>query len=186
MNLKALIIGSHLLYARNGAAAINGAVNGVGGAAVVVASNLKPDTSMPGNWPFAGRVQDCDIKPQMTKNDVMSPSPGAYRRTDQLVSKASLDIDFAVQDVSELFFEMLLLAGGGPIANDFAPMTAVGQVLGWWKLQQYDQGDNLRNVIDVWGYMTVSAQKFDDKPIVAKFSLAVLYNALNSGVLSLA
>ena len=180
MNLRALIIGSHLMLARNGAATTSG------GDALTVAYNAKPDTSLATNWPFVGRIEDCTITPKLTEDEIMSPSPGAYRRTDVLIGSANLDLKFTVQDVSELFFEMLMLANGGPITTDYAPMMAVGQVLGWWKCQQYSQDDAVRNVFDLWAICTVSATKMDNKRIKAEFNVKGLYNALNTGVLSLA
>jgi hypothetical protein len=181
-----MIIGSHLLLARDGAAATNGAIDGAGGAAVVVAYNLKPDTSMPANWMDIGSIEDCNIDPKATEDEIMAPTPGAYRRVDILTSMAKLDLSFTVQDTSELFFEMLMQAGGGPIEADYAPMTATGRVKGWWKTQQYDQGDAVRNVFDVWAICNVKATKMDNKRIKAQFEVKALFNALNTGVLSLA
>jgi len=182
MNLRKLVIGSQLFFAREGT------VIGVAPAAHTVSQAWKPDVEEAPpytHWASLGGCVDFTPTPKVTEQDVMEPTPGAYRRTDVVVTGTALDLSFSLTNVSELFFESLLLAGGA-ITDDYQPGTGSGQIRGWLKCQQYDQGDAQRNVFDVYVSGMFKAQKMENKLIVAQFDAKVLYSALQSGNLSLA
>ena len=177
MNVNPLIIGSQLFFARSGAT-IDGNV---------VSATSKPDTTPTTNWTNIGRVLSATPQPKLEEEAIIAPSPGAYRRADILTKTVALDLEFQLTDVSELFFEMLLLANGGTtgITADYQPLSGLGEIRGWFKCQQYDQSNTLRNVFDVWARAKVNAQKMDNNIIKSTMVVNVFDNALNTGTLTL-
>jgi len=184
LHLRKLVIGSHLFFAREGTviAAVSPDPGGT------VSPSYKPPLSGSANdpnWPELGVVENFTPTPKVDEEDVMAPSPGAYRRVDSIVKSTTLDLAFTLKDVSELFFEGLLLAGGA-ITADYTPTSGSGQLRGWFKCTQYDQGDVLRNVFDVYVAAKIKATKMDNNLIKAEIDAKVLFSTLNSGTLTLA
>jgi hypothetical protein len=181
MNLRKLVIGSQLLFVREGTV--------IGTAPGNTVSQLyKPEVEAQApyvNWASLGEVQDFTPTPKTNETDIVAPSPGAFRRTDVITTSTTLDLSFSLFNVSELFFESILLAGGPITANAYQPGVGSGQVRGWLKCQQYDQGDVLRNVFDVYVSGTFKGAKQENKLIIAQLDCKVLYSALQSGNLTL-
>jgi len=179
--LRNLVLGSHLLFAREGT------VIGVAPDSHTVGKTYKPDVEEAApyvNWVDIGTVQDFQPTSKDNAFDIIAPSPGAYRRTDEIVVGATLDLAFSLFDTSELFFESTLLAGS-PITAAYNPATGTGRIRGWFKCQQYDQGDALVNVFDVYGAGMFKSDKQGNKLIIATLNIKVLYSALQSGNLTL-
>jgi hypothetical protein len=182
MNLRKLVIGSQLLFAREGT------VIGVAPTTNTVSQAYKPDVEDAPpyvNWTSLGEVRDFLPTAKAEETDIIAPSPGAFRRTDSVVTSTTLDLAFALYNVSELFFESILLAGGPITANAYQPGVGTGKIRGWLKCQQYDQTDTLRNVFDVYISGAFKGEKQDNKLIVATLDCKVLYSALQSGNLTL-
>jgi len=179
--LRKLVLGSHLLFAREGT------VIGVAPDVNTVGKTFKPEVEAAppyNNWVSLGDIQDFQPKPKVEATDVMAPSPGAYRRTEEVVTGRSLDLSFSLMDTSELFFESLMLAGSA-ITAAYNPATGTGRIRGWFKCQQYDQEDALANVFDVYGSGEFTTEKQGNKLIIATLNVKVLYSALQSGNLTL-
>jgi hypothetical protein len=175
MNLKKLIFGNHVAFAREGAVA-DGNQN--------ASAAYKPVSGAAGNWTSVGSVLDCEIKNNPQEDEILAPAPGAYEVEDIIVKARRLALDLTVQDGSEALFEMLLL-NNGAITDAFVPLSASGQIKGWWQLKQYDQTDTQRSLLEVWAIGVVKAQKFDNNLVRYKLNLRVLANSLNVGTLSL-
>ena len=185
MNNRKLVIGSQLFFAREGIV-----VAGVGNPAVgggTVSQYYKPPVgeAIPDiNWASLGEVQNFTPTPKIEETDIIAPAPGAYQRTDSIVTGRSLDLAFVLYNVSELFFESLLL-GKADNEGDYAPLSATGTIRGWLKAQQYDQGDTLRNVFDVYVSGKFKAAKMENKVIMAEMDCKVLFSTLASGTVTL-
>ena len=124
MNNRKLVIGSQLFFAREGIV-----VAGVGNPAVgggTVSQYYKPPVgeAIPDiNWASLGEVQNFTPTAKIDRTDIIAPAPGAYQRTDEIVTGRTLDLAFVLYNVSELFFESLLL-GKADAQGDYAPLVA--------------------------------------------------------------
>ena len=114
----------------------------------------------------------------------MAPSPGAYRRTDVVPTSTTLDLKFTLFNLSELVFESTMLAAAAITANAYQPGMGSGKIRGWLKCQQYDQGDVLRNVFDVYVVGQFDGEKMENKLIKPVLNCKVIYSALASGNLT--
>lgn len=171
--LRKLVIGSHLFFAREGAVIDE----------ITVSRTAKPDAEPIANWTNIGVVQDFQPKPKTESTDTYAPSPGAYRRDDEVVTSRALDLSFSLVEVSPLFFESILMAGGA-IAAAYNPASGTGRIRGWFKCQQYSQDDDLINVLDVYGAATFESEKQGNKLIIPTLNLKVLYSTLQTGNLT--
>jgi len=184
MNIRSLLLGSHVLFAREGLT-----ISGTGGGTVsqvykpVVAAPSDPPVADP-NWPEIGIVADCNIMPKITEEDVMGPMPGRLQRLDVLATSSTLDLSITFKQVNELFFEAALLAAGA-ITGDYQPGVGTGQIRGWIKCQQYDANNVIRNVMDLYVSGVIKTFKADDKSVKPVADFKVIYSALASGTLSL-
>lgn len=178
LNLRKMVIGSHLLFAREGTL-IN---------ASPVSQIFKPEVEAQppyANWTDLGEVYDFMPDHKETEEDIMAPSPGAYRRTDNVVTSTTLDLTFTLANMSELVFESIMQAAAAITANAYQPGMGTGKLRGWVKCQQYGQDNALRNVFDVYVSGTFKGQKLDSKLIKPELTCKVLYSALASGNLTL-
>jgi hypothetical protein len=178
MNLRKLVIGNHLLFAREG---VEIGEN-------IVSRTFKPEVEAQPpytNWMDLGEIQSFTPDPKVEETDVIAPSPGRYRRTDNIVTSTTLDLNFELMNVSEIFFESILQANGAITNGAYQPNTGSSKIRGWAKVQQYDQDDGLVNVFDVYISGAFKGTKLENKLIVAELDCKVLYSALQSGNLTL-
>jgi hypothetical protein len=145
--------------------------------------NTKPATEVA--WISVGDIEDMNFNPKRTEEEVFSPSPGNYRLSTILVKTTDLQLDFTLQDMSELFLE-LLTSSIGPIVSAYQPYTGSGVLTGWFRVTQFSQADTQNNILEVWGRATADATKFSNELAKGKISLRAMVNPLNSGILTLA
>lgn len=188
LNQKRLVIGAHLSYSLLGAAITNS------GGAAVTSTTVKPDGTTPGDWNIFATVVDCNIDNKRTEEDVHVPAPGAYQRDDILTTLILQGLDLTLNEVNELVLQSLLLSGtigagsvsGGTVTPaTFSPGTTLGEVRGWFRLQNYAQNNSLILDWQFYGRAIVKSLKAENKHVMPKLEIAKFYNALESGSSSL-
>ena len=178
LHIRDQIIGNQLFFVREGVTVDS----------VTVSAAVKPDTDPTTNWITIGTAEKVQVKQEVERLRLMSPQPGAYGLKKTLTRSKGLTLTCTIQELSELFYEMLFLAQGGAagagLTADYVPLSGDGIVRGWLKVQQYDQDNVLRNVVDLWVELTTDDITFDDNLAKWPLKAAVLKNALNTGTLS--
>jgi hypothetical protein len=140
-------------------------------------------------WLSMGDIEDANFDPTRDEVEVFSPSPGHYVMSAKLVKFARLKVDFTLQDMSELFFEMLMSAkgpiGSGSSGGPFIPYSATGVINGWFRCIQFGQADAQNVIFAAWGRATAQAVRFGNDIAKGKVAFELLDNPNNSGILSL-
>jgi len=169
-----MLVGNWLYFARDG-----DTIN----TEVVAVDNKPPHT--PAEWPAVGDVEEANLTPNITEEEVYSPlTAGGYGLSETFNKTSKLTIACVIQDMSELFFELLTLSTK-PVSGAIVPMSASGRLKGWWNLVQRDQEGNQVSTIEVWARAKVEATKFGNNHAKGTLTLDVLVNALNSGDLDI-
>ena len=139
-------------------------------------------------WLTVGDIEDANLTPKRTEQEVFSPAPGNYRLSQIFVKTIDLTLDLTLQDMSELFLELLTSSIGpiDPASGAYQPYSGSGVLTGWFRVTQFGQSDTQNNILEVWGRATADATKFGNEHAKGKISLRVLVNPLNSGIATLA
>jgi hypothetical protein len=149
--------------------------------------NTPPATES--QWLSMGDIEDANFDPTRDEVEVFSPSPGHYVMSAKLVKFSRLKVDFTLQDMSELFFEMLMSAkgpiGSGSSGGPFIPYSATGVINGWFRCIQFGQQDSQNNLFVAWGRATAQAVRFGNDIAKGKVAFELIDNPYNSGILSL-
>jgi hypothetical protein len=172
--MKDLILGMHLLFAREGETIDGG----------VVSATYKPDTTPEANYTAVATVEDWEpsfVPKIITRR---APSPGKYRDRKSIIVSSELTYALSLQEWSEMTFAELLLGGNKPVAGVFTPNSMDALLTGWWIMQGYDQEDNEIVVLNVWGEATVKPYKFGEKLDPYALQIRQLYSTLNTGSVS--
>jgi hypothetical protein len=174
LTLRDQTIGNQVFFAREGTT-IDG---------VVVAADAKPDATPSTNWTLhpIGTVEECRITPTVERIKRYAPSPGSYRLRKQITTRRELVIRLTIQELSETFWELLLLSGTEikTGALDYVPMAGNGIVRGWFKFQQYDADDTLRNAMDLWCEANTEESTMGKDLLSYPLILNVISNPLNN------
>lgn len=140
-------------------------------------------------WMSVGDIEDANFNPTRDEVEVFSPSPGHYVLSEKLTKFSRLTVEFTLQDMSELFFEMLMSSrgpiGSGSSGGPFIPYSATGVIRGWFRCAQFGQGDSQNNIFTAWGRATAQATRFGNDIAKGKVNFELLNNPQNSGTLSL-
>jgi hypothetical protein len=140
-------------------------------------------------WISMGDIEDANFNPTRDEAEVFSPSPGHYVLSEKLTKFSRLSVEFTLQDMSEVFFEMLMSAkgpiGSGSSGGPYSPYTATGVIRGWFRCAQFGQDDAQNNIFVAWGRATAQATRFGNDIAKGKVTFELLANALNSGTMSL-
>jgi hypothetical protein len=156
-----------------------------------VANSIDENTqpASEGAWISVGDIEDANFNPTRDEVEVFSPSPGHYVMSEKLTKFSRLSVEFTLQDMSELFFEMLMSArgpiGSGSSGGPYSPYTATGVIRGWFRCAQFGQDDAQNNIFIAWGRATAQATRFGNDIAKGKISFELLANPLNSGTMSL-
>jgi len=169
--MKDLILGSHLLFAREGATID----------AITVSATSKPDADPESNYTRLGTVEQMEPRFTQTFIDRRAPSPGRYRLRKRIPTNQLLVLNFSLQEWDEMALAEMLLGGGTPVAGVFVPGSRTEPVRGWWKIQAYDQVDTEILVMDVWAEGTIESYQFGEKLDAYALVLTVLQSDLNVG-----
>lgn len=138
-------------------------------------------------WTTLGDIEDANINPSRTEEEVYSPNPGKYVLSAIFAKTVALRIEITLQDVSELFYE-LLTSSQGPIAEvggSYQPYSAEGVITGWFRFRQFSQNAAMVNTSELWGRAICEATRFGNEVVKGKMSFNCLANPHNSGVLAL-
>ena len=114
---------------------------------------------------------------------IYGPAPGRLRLKRVKVSKQELMHTFTIQKMSSLMFELMFMTGPltGSAAEQYNPNEGK-EVIGWLKIQQYDDDDNLLNTQDSWVYLAISGgTTFGEDIVQPKVQAIVLHSTLNTG-----
>jgi len=180
LTLKRLLLGAQLGFVLDGTNITNAAGGTVSGPGV------KPDGTTPADWAPFGTVEKIDIKIAETKEDIMAPSSGAYRRIDQMRISEMTDLTLVTQELNEVIVASLMRAGLITDDASFSPGITLGEFRGWWNLTQYSQRDNPALNWQFYAIAVVRILELENKTIKPQVDLALLYNALESGKSTLA
>lgn len=180
LNRKLITIGAAVDFTKDGSAATNA------GGATTTSSGVKPDNTTPADWVSLSRMSEVDVESVASEDTIMAPSPGHYGRVDILRSMLTMDMKFIGHDVNEFVFQSVFQCGAITNATPFTPLSKLGQVYGWLRLQGQSQNDNLIIEAELYGILTVKGFKADGKQVKPEFIFNVLQNALNAGTSTLA
>jgi hypothetical protein len=178
---RVLIIGSHALFARDGAAYT------IDETACIVGRYNKPPVANPPtnpdpNWDELGIVASFQPNPSTDTVDVMAPSPYRFRLYEKINKGSSLKVSFTLEQINDLTFTALLFGGmPDPVTGQFVPLSNEFQVRGWLKLQYGDQQDVQRGVMDVYGILSAQAITLSNDTVKPQIDFDVLYSPLAVG-----
>lgn len=172
--MKDIILGVHLLFAREG-----DVIDGV-----TVGPEAKPDGVPASNYTKVATVETWE--PSVDREIVKrrAPSPGKYRDRASIVLNQTTEYAFSLQEWSEMTFAELLLGGEKPVAGVFVPGEREELLRGWWIVQGYDQGNNLIVVLNVWGEARIDSHQFGENLDPYALVITELYSSLADGEVS--
>lgn len=181
LNRKLLSFGDTIKFARVGATIVAGTPSGT-----TVSSACKPSGATAADWLDFTTVEEGTIEGKFTDEDVMSPAPGVYRRSEVFRSMLAHDIKIIGQEVNEIIVESVL--GTAALTNatkvDFG--TGLGQIRGWLQITRAAQNDATALLVECYGVLSVKMIKADGKRFKPEIDFAVLHNAMNEVTPSLA
>jgi len=170
--MKDLILGCHLLFAREGATIDD----------FVVSPTYKPDTDPEANYTVLPTVQDWEPKVSRSFVERRAPSPGIYQTRKRIPISQKITHAFSLQEFSLMTFAELVLGGNAPAAGVFVPGERTDLVRGWWIVQGYDQEDNKIITLNIWGEASVEGYKFGERLDPYAVMIEQLYSTLNTGL----
>lgn len=170
--MKDLIIGSHLLFAREGDVIDS----------VTVSATGKPDTDPEANYTVFPTIEAWE--PKITRNMVTrrAPSPGQYQTRKKIQLSSTITHAFSLQEFTELTLAELILGGNKPVAGVFAPGARSELLRGWWIVQGYDQANDRIITLNIWGEATIESYRFGENLNPYALVIEQLYSALNTGL----
>lgn len=169
--MKDLILGNHLLFAREGDTIDS----------ITVSSTAKPDNDPTNNWLKLPTVEAFEPRSERTFVDRRAPSPGRYQTRRRIPISQRLTLNFSLQEWTEMTFAEMLLGGTRPAMGIFEPNGTGESVRGWWQIQSFDQLNTPILVMDVWGEATIETYRFGENLDPYALVLEVLYSPLNVG-----
>jgi hypothetical protein len=170
LNIKLLSLGAIIAFTPDGTAITIGEDDGNSSKA------FKP--SADGDWKEFTTVESGEIAAKFNDEEVFSPSPGAYRRTDILRSMLAMDIKFTGQQINELILQSVFQTPVLANTVSAAVGNKLGQVRGWLQVSEASQNDAVVILLQVYGILTCDLVKADGKLFKPEVKFAVLYNSL--------
>lgn len=168
--MKDLILGNHLLFAREGDT-IDGSV---------VSASYKPDTTPEENYIKLPTVEAWEPKINRTFVTRREPSPGIYRTRKKIPVSQTITHAFSLQEWSEMTFAEMLLGGNKPVSGVFVTGERTDLVRGWWIVQGYDQANDKIITLNIWGEANIESYKFGEKLDPYAMIIEELYSAFNT------
>jgi hypothetical protein len=180
MNQNRIVTGSQSTFFPNGVAFTVPAAGTAG-----VAS--KPGIADAG-WIALGPVKWAK-SPKNKTEEYMTPQPGAYVQSDEIVLSKGLVLKGKLEMQSNIAVQLqqasALLPTSPTAGGTFNPLSGSPCIKGWLHVQEYDQNNNLVNVVDYWVSLKASGDtNNDDKATETPVEATVLYSTLNVGNLS--
>lgn len=111
-------------------------------------------TAKPGStdtgWIDLGELEDVEVTRDGNEIEIFAATPGQRRRTATLTTKVTMDFIFTMQQLSALATQLIFRSGNlDPADTQFNPLEGI-DLMGWMKLQVYDQTDAALWYIDHW------------------------------------
>lgn len=133
-----------------------------------------------------GVCEECsDSREVGNEIEIWTPSPGKLVLNDVIENKHKLMLKFTAQEWGPFSHEVLYLTEAlDSSSTQFNPLEG-GTKKGWLKVQRYDQDNNLRLVMDLYGKIKISGDvQFGGSDIIKpQFEFLVLHSTLNTGTL---
>lgn len=172
--MKDLILGCHLLFAREGDTIDT----------LVVSSTVKPDTTPPENYTTFPTVEDWEPKVNRQFVERRAPSPGQYQTRKKIPLRTTTTHAFSLQEFTQTTLAELLLGGNKPVAGVFIPGERSELLRGWWIVQGYDQANDQIVALNIWGEARIDNYKFGERLDPYAVIIEQLYSPLNTGLIS--
>lgn len=172
--MKDLILGNHLLFAREGDVIDT----------VTVSSSAKPDTVPEENYLIMPTVEDWEPKVNRNFVERRAPSPGQYQTRKKIPLRTTVTHAFSLQEFTEMTLAELLLGGNKPVAGVFVPGERSELLRGWWIVQAYDQENDLTVALNIWGEARIDSYKFGENLNPYALIIEQLYSPLTAGEIS--
>jgi hypothetical protein len=172
--MKDLILGCHLLFAREGETID----------AVVVSADAKPDTTPSTNYTAFPTVEDWEPKVDRQFVERRRPSPGTYQTRKKIPLRTTTTHAFSLQEFTMLTLAELLLGGNKPVSGVFVPGERSELLRGWWIVQGYDQLNDEIVALNIWGEARIDSYKFGERLDPYAVIIEQLYSPLNTGLIS--
>lgn len=178
MNTKRIVIGSQSKFIPEGTEYTVEAVE------KAVSATNKPSIEIEG-WLDLGPIK-WTLSPSHKTEDYMTPEPGAYVMSDEIVLSKGLTLkgklekqsNFAVQ-LQEACQALPAAPTAGGVHN---PLAGSPVVKGWLHIQRYDQNNVLVGTWQYWVSLRASGDtNHDDKAAETPIEAKVLFSTLNVG-----
>lgn len=138
------------------------------------------------SWIALGICEECsDSREIGNEIEIYGPSPGKLVLQDIIENKQKLIIKFTLSEWSAFVNEVLYLTESlNSSSSQFNPLEGEPKK-GWLKIQRYDQDNDQRLVLDLWGKLKISGDvQFGGSDIVKpQLEFTVLHSTLNTGTL---
>lgn len=180
LGLGVYILGKHAWFFREGSAYT---VPEAGTCAV----ESKPDASDPAYIDLGAIEEWEDDVSGGTDIEVWRPSPGQLRLKDIIEVKPKMMVKFTTGELGPLAVESLYRTSQSIDTEtlQFNPLS--GRLRkGWFHTQLYDQDDNLKISMDLWGRLkcTGGMKSAEGTLVKPTWELLVLYSSLNTAALA--
>jgi hypothetical protein len=174
--MKDLILGSHLLFAREGETIDS----------VLVSATARPDTDPTTNYIKFPTVEDWEPKFTQQFATRRSPSPGRYQTRKKIPLSSTMTHAFSLQEFTKTTLAELVLGGGVPNSSTgiFVPGSRADSLRGWWIIQAYDQNQSPIIVLNIWGEATIEGYKFGERLDPYALVIEQLYSPLTTGTIT--
>lgn len=173
--MKDLILGSHLFFAREGDVIDS----------VTVAHDAKPDVDPETNFTKLGCIEMFEpTKEGFTEIVRRCPSPGRYADRKILQTGGTLVFNFSVQQWDEMTLAEMLFNADKPQGGVFVPNSRREDVRGWFKIQAYDQNDQMIVAMDIWGSAKIDSYQFNEGADPYALQIRMLHSELNEGAIT--
>lgn len=171
------VLGSHAFFFREGDAFTLPSAGTAGRTA-------KPGATDTG-WIDLGIIEEQNTERESEDITVFAPTPGRLRKYDIIEVKDAMKVTFTGAELGpvaiEILYKTLALTSASTQFNPLEGQTKKG----WLKIQQYDQNDAQRLVLDVFGRLKVTGGIKAGGGELAKvqYEFEVLHSTLNTGTL---
>ena len=151
------------------------------------AAETCPDADDPA-WISLGPVTQTDLQETAGEEiEAWSPVLGQLRRTDIKYVKPKVDLDFTVNQISALAFQLMFRteALAGSTNEAINPLEGMNSK-GWLQMQAYDEDDDLVWNLRIWCSLKVNGSVTLDPGKLFEVKLAAkgLHSSLNSGTVA--
>lgn len=150
----------------------------------VCSASVKPGPN-DASWITLGVIEDSSMNREGNDIEIYAPSPGKIVLHDVLRNKHKLTAKLTCQEWGPFVQEVLMLTEPlTEVSTQYNPLEGPDKK-GWIKFQRYDQNDAIREILDLWGRLSIAGDvQFGGSDIVKpQFEFLALHSSLNTGTL---